>query len=245
MSEQSTSLVVQSENPSKASETQGALSTVLGVKPKEMMAYALEISDTLTDVLRSRGMTQKFGQGEHVKSEGWQLAGSLLGFTTAEGPITELPDGSFEATVELRSMANGRVLATASARCGSDEPTWRSKPKYARRSMALTRAIGRVYAQNFRWIIKLAGYETTPAEEMPDFVQNVSQDAIQEPAPDEGYNPENQRHKKRLAVELGKTSVPREAWSDISMVMSGKPLDELSSVVADYFKENPIGPATY
>ena len=87
-------------------ESSPALATVLGVSPKAMMAYAIEISDTLTDVLRQRGMTQTFGQGEHVKSEGWQLAGSLLGFTTAEGPIVELADGSYEATVELRSIGD-------------------------------------------------------------------------------------------------------------------------------------------
>jgi hypothetical protein len=210
------------------------LSTVLGVTPKDMMKYALEISDTLTDVLRQRGMTQTFGQGEHVKSEGWQLAGSLLGFTAAEGPITELPDGSFEATVELRSIGSGRVLATASARCGSDEPTWRSKPKYARRSMAITRAIGRVYAQNFRWIIKLAGYETTPAEEMPEIIRDIVQEVP------ETYDAENVKHKTRLAAELNKLGVPRAGWADIHAAMHGKTLNELYAVVADYWKEHPV-----
>lgn len=157
-----TSELVASPAPSQA------LATVLGVSPKDLLAYALDIASTLSSVLRDRGMTQKFGAGEHVKTEGWQLAGSLMGFTTDEGPTMELADGSFEATVMLRSMTTGRVVATASGRCGVDESTWRSKPKYARRSMAVTRAIGRAYAQNFRWLIKLAGYEGTPAEEMTD-----------------------------------------------------------------------------
>lgn len=227
------------------SETAAPLSTVLGVKPKEMMAYALEISDTLTDVLRQRGMTQKFGQGEHVKSEGWQLAGSLLGFTTAEGPIVELEDGSFEATVELRSISTGKTIAAASARCGVDEldnkgrQTWGSRPKYARRSMAITRAIGRVYAQNFRWIIKLAGYETTPAEEMPE----VLADLIQHDT-GECYDPTNVKHKAKLAAELAKTDVPRTAWSDINMVMEGKKLSELTDVISDYWKEQGGKPKT-
>ena len=103
-----------------ASAPPPALATVLGVEPKALMSYALQISDTLTDVLRDRGMTQKFGQGEHVKTEGWQLAGSLMGFTTDEGTAVELPDGSFEATVMLKSIATGRVIATASGRCGSN-----------------------------------------------------------------------------------------------------------------------------
>lgn len=215
------------------STTDTQLSTVLGVNPKAMMAYALEISDTLTDVLRQRGMTQKFGQGEHVKSEGWQLAGSLLGFTTAEGPIVELEDGSYEAIVELKSIGSGKILATASARCGIDESTWKSKPKYARRSMAITRAIGRVYAQNFRWIIKLAGYETTPAEEMPEVVA----DLIKNEPDVTPYDPTNSEHKKVLAAALANTDVPRDSWSDISMVMDGKTFTELKSVVSDFWKE--------
>lgn len=158
-------LVVQTQQ-----QAPGALATVLGVKPTALMDYAIEIATTLRGVLTAQGMTKKFGgQGEHVMTEGWQLAGSLLGLTVSEGPATELPDGSFEATVELRSMATQRTVAIASGRCGMDEPNWKGKPKYARRSMAYTRAIGRAYAQNFRWLIKLAGYEGTPAEEMPDF----------------------------------------------------------------------------
>lgn len=210
-----------------------ALATVLGVNPKAMMAYAIEISDTLTDVLRQRGMTQKFaGSGEHVKSEGWQLAGSLLGFTTEEGEIKEYGDGTYEATVNLRSISTGKCIATATAICGVDEQNWRSKPKYARRSMAITRAIGRVYAQNFRWIIKLAGYETTPAEEMPEVLADLIPNAK-----GEGYDPTNHKHKTRLAEELAKTDVPRESWSDINMVMDGKMLSELPNVVSDFWKE--------
>ena len=102
--------------------------------------------------------------------------------------------------------------------------------------MAITRAIGRVYAQNFRWIIKLAGYETTPAEEMPEYVPE-----IKEPKPSrtatEPYDPQNDRHKKRLAEELKRLSVPNEAWSDISLVMGGQTLDALQGVIDDYWKE--------
>jgi hypothetical protein len=222
--------MTQSTDLTVASSAPAALSTVLGVKPKDMMAYALEISDTLTSVLRDRGMTQKFGQGEHVKSEGWQLAGSLLGFTTEEKSVVERADGTYEAVVELRTK-DGRVVATASHICGTDEPNWKGKARYARRSMAVTRAISRAYVQNFRWIIKLAGYETTPAEEMSGILTNIQADQ------GEAYEGGNAKHKARLAQELAKTDVPREAWSDIHMVMEGKQLAELADVVADYWKE--------
>jgi hypothetical protein len=200
------------------------LATVMGVAPKELMAYALEIADTLSSVLRDRGMTQKFGgTGEHVKTEGWQLAGSLMGFTVSEGPATELPDGSFEATVELRSISSGKTLAVASARCGVDEATWKSKPKYARRSMAYTRAIGRAYAQNFRWLIHLAGYEGTPAEEMPDEMAKK-----QAPVTYRGTDAQQ----KELATALEQRKVDESLWEAVGKHMLGKPIGPGSLKVA-------------
>ena len=39
-------------------------------------------------------------------------------------------------------------------------------------SMAQTRALGKAYRMALGWIMKMAGYEATPAEEMPDFKSN-------------------------------------------------------------------------
>lgn len=195
-------------------EVDQALATVLGVPPKQMMTYAIEIADTLTSVLRARGMTQKFGgsQQEHVKSEGWQLAGSLMGFTASEGPATELADGSYEAIMELRSASTGKVLAVASARCGADEPNWRGKPKFARRSMAYTRALGRVYCQNFRWLIHLAGFSGTPAEELDGLSDEVKAEIYMN-------TPDQQR---RLVGYLEKTKIDEVLWEKIGEHLKGK-----------------------
>lgn len=145
-----------------------ALATVLGVTPESLMEQAVQISNVLSRVVREKGLSQRFGQGEHVRVEGWQLAGSLIGFVTKEKSVVELPDGSFETVIALIQAGTGKELAEASGYCGTDEPNWKNKPKYARRSMAITRGISRAYANNFRWLMKLAGFETTPAEEMAD-----------------------------------------------------------------------------
>lgn len=213
----STDLVISNSHEQAPS----ALATVMGVQPKELMTYAVQIADTLTDVLRDRGMTQKFGQGEHVKTEGWQLAGSLIGFTTEELGVEELPDGSFAAKVGLKSIATGRMVASASGYCGSDEKTWGGKPKYARRGMAITRAIGRVYAQNFRWLIRLAGYEGTPAEEMPDVVQQPS--PVSATSLYMGTVPQ----KEFIQAKLKQQGVSEELWAEIGERLKGRPIAEL------------------
>jgi hypothetical protein len=50
--------------------------------------------------------------------------------------------------------------------CSSDEPNWRGKPEFQLASMAQTRAAGKVLRLLLGWIVTLAGYEPTPAEEM-------------------------------------------------------------------------------
>lgn len=39
-------------------------------------------------------------------------------------------------------------------------------------SMAQTRALGKAYRMALSWIVKMADYEPTPAEEMPRFKQD-------------------------------------------------------------------------
>jgi hypothetical protein len=72
-------------------------------------------------------------------------------------------------------MADGACISRASAECGAEDekdkhgkPLWANRPRYARRSMAQTRATAKACRLAFSWIMALAGYQPTPAEEMPE-----------------------------------------------------------------------------
>jgi len=95
----------------------------------------------------------------------------------------EHDDGSYEATVELIRASDGAVIGRGSAICGMDESTWASRPRYARRSMAITRATGKAFRLGYSWIITLAGYAPTPAEEMTDDVVDGNYTEVSQPAP--------------------------------------------------------------
>src|SRR6185369_1922150 len=84
------------------------------------------------------------------------------------GKPTQNDDESWEAEVELVRLSDGMVIGRASAMCGAkgDRP-WDSRPAHQRRSMAVTRATSRAFRQQYSWIMALAGYEPTPADEMP------------------------------------------------------------------------------
>ncbi len=71
----------------------------------------------------------------------------------------------WEARVEVRTP-DGTVVGSAEAMCSRGESTWSERDDNALRSMAETRAESRAYRRAIGWIIHMAGYSPTPAEEM-------------------------------------------------------------------------------
>ena len=80
--------------------------------------------------------------------------------------VTYDVDGhDWEACVEIRT-ASGVVVGRAEAMCSRSEETWNQREDFALRSMAETRAESRAYRRAVGWIVNIAGYNPTPAEEM-------------------------------------------------------------------------------
>jgi hypothetical protein len=75
------------------------------------------------------------------------------------------------ATCEVRNITTGQLVATGIALCSNAEKTKRYFDEYAILSMAQTRAIGKAYRNLLAWLMKAAGFEATPAEEM-DFAKD-------------------------------------------------------------------------
>jgi hypothetical protein len=147
-----------------------ALRVELGVlradRPKQLVEVATEAANALASVIESRKLYSNIQGKKFVKCEGWTTLAAMLGVTPHEISVTEV-EGAFTATVELRRLTDGQPVSRASAECGPDETTWKSRPRYARRSMALTRATAKACRLAFSWIMALSGYEVTPAEEIP------------------------------------------------------------------------------
>lgn len=135
--------------------------------PAEVEQIAVDVATRLSNIIKSRGLYSTIQGRNYVRVEGWTTAAAMLGVMAREASVEETDDGSFVAVAELVRASDGMVLGRASAYCGSDENPWGKRPKYARRSMAITRATGKACRLAFSWIVTLAGYEATPAEEMP------------------------------------------------------------------------------
>ncbi len=144
-----------------------ALGVLPASGPADVIHQATNIAKQLASIIRDRKLFSRISGKEFVRVEGWSTLGAMLGVLPREVSVVSHEDGSYEATVELIRTGDGAVIGGASAICGTpDEAMWAKRPAYARRSMATTRATGKAYRLGFSWIMALAGYEPTPAEEM-------------------------------------------------------------------------------
>jgi hypothetical protein len=149
----------------------------LQTKPKFDIVNAesmLDLSKDLSRLIKEKGLSSNIQGKQFVNVEGWQFAGASLGLMPI---ITETTDMSkedeirYQAKCEVRNITTGQLMAVGIALCSNKEKTKRYFDEYAILSMAQTRAIGKAYRNLLAWLMKAAGFEATPAEEM-DFAKD-------------------------------------------------------------------------
>jgi hypothetical protein len=129
----------------------------------------LQLATELSQLIKEKGLSSNIQGKQFVNVEGWQFCGASLGLMPI---ITSTQDLSNEtaikymATCEVRNITTGQLVATGIALCSNAEKTKRFFDEYAILSMAQTRAIGKAYRNLLAWLMKAAGFEATPAEEM-------------------------------------------------------------------------------
>lgn len=133
-------------------------------EPREIVARATDTANALKDVINQQGLITNIQGKEYVQVGGWTLLGSMLGVFPVNVWTRELPNG-WEARVEARTLS-GAVVGAAEAQCCRDEKMWEKRDGYALRSMAQTRATSKALRMPLGFVVTLAGFESTPAEEM-------------------------------------------------------------------------------
>lgn len=154
--------------------------------PAGVVAEATSVAKALKEgVLGNPGMITSISDREHVTVEGWQTLGQMLGVTAVKGWVEELPwpveldskvanaqrakgkTYGYRASYYARTL-DGRTIGSAEAICARSEDTWMSRNDYALASMAQTRATSKALKSVLGFVVTLAGYSATPAEEMAD-----------------------------------------------------------------------------
>ena len=155
-----TEMTTTTQTPSAA-----AVPTIWGSdQPAAVVTRATAVAQTLADVIRRQGLTTSISGRDHVRVEGWTLLGSMLGVFPICAWSRKLEDG-WEARVEVRT-AGGHLIGAAEAQCTRQERSWATRDDFALRSMAQTRATSKAMRLPLGFVMSLAGFDPTPAEEM-------------------------------------------------------------------------------
>lgn len=139
---------------------------------------ALEVASTLQRFVSEKKLTATIQGKQYPLVEAWQFAGSQLGLIPILKDVKDLSTESeikYEAMVEIVRIADGFVMSRGYAVCSNKEHSKKRFDEYAIASMSQTRAVGKAYRNVLAWLMKAAGFEPTPAEEM-DFVKDEVKD---------------------------------------------------------------------
>ena len=153
-----------------------ALGSLMTQSPKDVIVVATGIADELAKIIKQKNLYKHIGNKDYVVVEGWNTLGAMLGVTAREREVHSIDNG-WESYVELIRVSDGSVIGGASAICTRAERNWKDRDEFAVRSMTITRATGKAFRLSFSWIMALAGYEPTPAEEMDGIIDGSFKDA--------------------------------------------------------------------
>ena len=148
------------------------------------VGVATKVADTLAPLVRDQGLVVKGlnrsnKDAEYVTVEGWEVLGTFLGIVPVTTTIADIKNDKgrivgyrARATlyqnpiIENDEIVGGTVIARAEAQANRDGF---QKDLFAIESMAQTRALGKAYRMGLGWVMKMAGFEGTFAEDMPKY----------------------------------------------------------------------------
>jgi hypothetical protein len=165
---------------------------VISREPGEVLSEAQKAAQALKDVISSKSHKVTFNGEQYLEFEDWQTLAKFYGITVKCVSTNYVEFGlvkGFEARAVAIRVINGMEISAAEAMCLNDERNWSNKPLFQLKSMAQTRACAKALRNVLAWVVVLAGYKPTPAEEMTGMEtqqqngQNQAQSSQQQASP--------------------------------------------------------------
>lgn len=160
--------------------------------PKETLEEAQKAAVALKGIIASKEHKVVFNGEQYLEFEDWQTVGRFYGITAKVERTEYVTYGNISGfsarAVAIR--ADGMEISAAEGECLNDEDKWSHRAKYEWRpksdgngnerihvgdepvplfqlkSMAQTRACSKALRNVLAWVVVLAGYRATPAEEL-------------------------------------------------------------------------------
>jgi len=152
--------------------------------PLENIRQSTDVAGACKEIVSKTAI--KIQNKKYVPVEGWMAIATAHGCNLSATDV-KVVDGGISARGIVRRISDGITLGEAEGFVGDDEKTWASRPLFARRAMAQTRAMSRAARSVFAHVVVLmdAGLETTPMEEMEHLAHTptVAQPVVQPKQP--------------------------------------------------------------
>jgi hypothetical protein len=158
----------------------------------------LSLSNELKRFVKDAHLVSNIKGKDYCNVEAWQMAGASLGLfpiITSVQDLSSEKEIKYMATCEVRSYQDNKLVSVGIAICSNKEGSKKFFDEYAILSMAQTRAVGKAFRNQLAWLMKAAGFEATPAEEM-DFA-TVQEVKVKVPS-----EPQNHSNKEVIAEVL-------------------------------------------
>ena len=149
---------------------------------RDTVKEAGEKAQVLAEVVESCNLYATISGRKYLTVEAWQTIGVGYGITARIEWTRELDGGGWEARAVAVDASNVERSAAECEAGRPDDNPWDSRPAYQQRSMAQTRAISKALRSCLSWVVVLAGYAPTPAEEMPREADMIQQPKRTAPA---------------------------------------------------------------
>jgi len=163
------------------------------IPPDVVLQNAMVAAKALKDVISHKPKPVILNGEQYLEFEDWQTCGQFYGYTVKTGEAVAVEvDGvkGAKAHADLVDFKTGEIIGGAEAYCMRDEEHWNTRPKYEWQgegddrkrvkigdeivpwfqlaSMAQTRAGAKAFRNRLAWVVVLAGYKPTPAEEITE-----------------------------------------------------------------------------
>lgn len=189
--------------------------------PSAVLAEAAQAANAIKEVIDKKKKKVIFNGEVYVENEDWITLARFYGVTAKIKSTNYVEFGTvrgFESTAEAYLVSTGQVIGTADSMCLNDEDNWGMRAKYEYpdgrktkvgevpvplfqlRSMAQTRASSKVLSLLFKWVVVLAGFRPTPAEEMDEMTIDAQPNS----------SPEIKRPQRKESKAEAKTEQPRD-----------------------------------
>ena len=169
--------------------------------PEIVLEEAAKAAQALRDVIERKLNKCVINGKTFLQFEDWQTLGRFYGVTVAARATSYIEQGrvrGYECHAEA-IRADGQVISAAQAMCMDDEAKWSDKPLFQLRSMAQTRAQAKALRNVLAWVVVMAGYAPTPAEEMDGHNSRAIASRLE-------YTPMHPDRVRKLCFEIANSS---------------------------------------